>query len=266
MVAARKTLTSVKAEEVAAAKAEQARMAAEFEAVDALLADLLGSTWPRTYDTAAQALATPYVLRRLLMAAGEVEPAQPPQRRFDVGPGFVRARECPDCGHTRCGEDCTCNCGAAHAEHEAAMLRQQLADAQVVTTIDDTAPEGVLALLDAAADALAERGDHALGASVERCRDAAARVFDLPRRMRQWAYDAGAYKPETPRASAIERQAATLGAHDSAVLFGLLLADVASLPEQMRAAIAGRGTGEADAVERIAAAATALAGKLRGGK
>jgi hypothetical protein len=49
-----------------------------------------------------------------------------PRRRFDVGPGYVRARECPDCGHTRCGDGCTCNCDAAHAEHEAAALRQQL--------------------------------------------------------------------------------------------------------------------------------------------
>jgi hypothetical protein len=49
-----------------------------------------------------------------------------PRRRFDVGPGFVRARECPDCGHTRCGDDCTCNCDAAHAEHEAAALRKRL--------------------------------------------------------------------------------------------------------------------------------------------
>jgi hypothetical protein len=48
------------------------------------------------------------------------------ERRFDVGPGFVRARECPDCAHTRCGEGCVCNCAAAHAEHEAAVLRVQL--------------------------------------------------------------------------------------------------------------------------------------------
>jgi hypothetical protein len=51
---------------------------------------------------------------------------RPTVRRFDVGPGFVRARECPDCGHTRCGERCVCNCDAAHAEHEAAVLRGQL--------------------------------------------------------------------------------------------------------------------------------------------
>lgn len=44
-------------------------------------------------------------------------------RRYDVGSGFVRAKECPDCFHTRCGEDCVCNCDAAHAEHEAAWLR-----------------------------------------------------------------------------------------------------------------------------------------------
>jgi hypothetical protein len=32
--------------------------------------------------------------------------------------------------HTRCGEDCVCNCDAAHAEHEAATLRTQLAAAE----------------------------------------------------------------------------------------------------------------------------------------
>lgn len=47
------------------------------------------------------------------------------ERTMDAGPGFVRARECPDCGHTRCGEDCTCNCDAARAECEAAALRQR---------------------------------------------------------------------------------------------------------------------------------------------
>ena len=67
---------------------------------------------------------------------------EPPKRTaarcIDVGPGFVRARECPDCGHTRCGEDCTCNCDAAHAEHEASVLRQQLADLQAHSTPEST--------------------------------------------------------------------------------------------------------------------------------
>lgn len=40
-----------------------------------------------------------------------------------VGPGFVRAKECPDCGHMRCNEACNCNCDAAHAEAEAAAYR-----------------------------------------------------------------------------------------------------------------------------------------------
>lgn len=48
------------------------------------------------------------------------------ERRFDVGPGFVRAKECPDCFHTRCGEDCACNCDAAHAEVEASWFRAAL--------------------------------------------------------------------------------------------------------------------------------------------
>lgn len=43
------------------------------------------------------------------------------ERRLEVGPGFVRARECPDCGHTRCSEECVCNCDAARAEAQAAF-------------------------------------------------------------------------------------------------------------------------------------------------
>lgn len=53
-------------------------------------------------------------------------------RVFDIGPGFARARECPDCGHSRCGEDCVCDCDAAHAEHEAAQLHAQLQRQQLV--------------------------------------------------------------------------------------------------------------------------------------
>lgn len=48
------------------------------------------------------------------------------RRRYESGPGFVRAKECPNCGHTRCGEGCVCNCDAAHAEHEGAYLRAEL--------------------------------------------------------------------------------------------------------------------------------------------
>jgi hypothetical protein len=52
------------------------------------------------------------------------------ERVYETGPGFVRAKECPDCGHTKCGEDCNCNCDAAKAEHEVAELRVQLENMQ----------------------------------------------------------------------------------------------------------------------------------------
>jgi hypothetical protein len=48
-------------------------------------------------------------------------------RQFDVGPGFVRAKECPDCGHTRCGESCVCNCDAARAEYDLAAAKAEIA-------------------------------------------------------------------------------------------------------------------------------------------
>ena len=54
------------------------------------------------------------------------------ERKIESGPGFFRAKECPDCGHTRCGEDCVCNCDAARAEYDAAQkdaVIKALADA-----------------------------------------------------------------------------------------------------------------------------------------
>lgn len=54
-------------------------------------------------------------------------------RRLDIGRGFVRARECPDCFHTKCGESCVCNCDAAHAE-AAAHLRGQVENLESLTT------------------------------------------------------------------------------------------------------------------------------------
>mgnify|MGYP001584747356 FL=1 len=44
-------------------------------------------------------------------------------RVYEHGPGFVRAVACPDCGHTKCGESCVCNCDAARAEDALARLR-----------------------------------------------------------------------------------------------------------------------------------------------
>lgn len=59
-------------------------------------------------------------------------------RALDIGPGFVRLKECPECGHARCGNDskidgahalaCVCNCDAARAEEECDALRKQNAD------------------------------------------------------------------------------------------------------------------------------------------
>jgi hypothetical protein len=49
------------------------------------------------------------------------------ERRLETGPGFVRAKTCPGCGHTHCGESCTCNCDAEHAEHEAAIHKERIA-------------------------------------------------------------------------------------------------------------------------------------------
>ena len=79
-------------------------------------------------------------------------------RSIDVGPGFVRARECPDCGHTKCGESCVCNCDAAHAEYAAAMLLSAL----------DEANKKVRHLEEALRDAEKDLSDSAFKAHVER--------------------------------------------------------------------------------------------------
>jgi hypothetical protein len=57
-----------------------------------------------------------------------------PQRIMDDGPGFVRARECPKCMHTRCGLDCHCNCIAAVVEQERDTLRAELKQLQECNT------------------------------------------------------------------------------------------------------------------------------------
>lgn len=93
------------------------------------------------------------------------------ERSIDVGAGFVRARECPDCGHTRCGEDCNCNCDAARAEHEAAALRAEVERLRAAATQDrnkiaDSRDEAraQLATLRAAAQAVVD--------DFHRCREA----------------------------------------------------------------------------------------------
>lgn len=80
------------------------------------------------------------------------------ERKLDVGRGFVRARECPDCGHTRCGEDCVCNCDAAHAEHEAARLRHDLEFVLMLLGWNGVWPDDESAV-DIAARLLGDRGN-----------------------------------------------------------------------------------------------------------
>jgi hypothetical protein len=52
------------------------------------------------------------------------------ERAFKTGPGFVSAEPCPHCLHTKCGEDCGCNCGAVRAEARVAELEQVNASLQ----------------------------------------------------------------------------------------------------------------------------------------
>jgi hypothetical protein len=121
-------------------------------------------------------------------------------------------------------------------------------------SIDDSTPEGILALLDAAAAAAHRGGTHHGATKIEAARDDVADYYDLPLRY-----------PAVHRArvrelakSEVERMADTLAAHGDAVLLGTLLADVRDLPGVLRAAIAGRGQGEDSALKRIAATALAL--------
>jgi hypothetical protein len=146
---------------------------------------------------------------------------------------------------------------------EIEQLRAEASRAEPATAIDDTTPDGILALLDAAARSPLIGGlSSSLVLEIEFARDAVAFAFDLPLRDEpRYRERCREYEPK-PKASDIERQADTLGAHDAVILLGLLQADVADLPAVFRAALAGRGQGEDAAVKRIAAAATALARKL----
>jgi hypothetical protein len=236
---------------------ERKRKLAEHDDIEAMLDEALGETWRMTYGDAARALREPYVLRVL---GGKPEPATVEECDHDdvwaaIEHAMGRDFRPPP------GESVAYAIGRLIEACAREAARAALEAAEPVTSIDDTTPEGILALLDAAADALAASGDYDFAVAIERTRDQAARFFRLPRRMRQWAYDSGACKPE-PSKSDVERQADTLAAHGDAVLLGLLMADVADLPAVFRAALAGRGQGEDAAVKRIAATATALARKL----
>jgi len=81
------------------------------------------------------------------------------KRIYESGPGFVRAKECPDCGHTRCGEDCVCNCDAARAEHVLAALlvtHQKLVAAfEELAAKQDASAANARVLMDRAVDRFA---------------------------------------------------------------------------------------------------------------
>ncbi len=74
-------------------------------------------------------------------------------RIYESGPGFVRATECPDCGHTKCGESCVCNCDAAHAEYECDQLRARYCEAMAALEgLELVCAPGMPMLLDNALD------------------------------------------------------------------------------------------------------------------
>jgi hypothetical protein len=181
-------LTAKPAAEVAAERAEASRLADAGRDVEALLLDRLGSTWPTIYGTAAQAIAEPAVLRVLL---GEPHPKPVPSDAYieelreaagdreDMIQALVEAGYSVEQGEAIDGSELVNRCLddlAAVRDHAAR------AKAEAATAIDDTTPEGVLALLDAAIDALEADGQPSNARAIQQTRDDIADWNGIPLR------------------------------------------------------------------------------------
>jgi hypothetical protein len=288
------------ADVVAAERAEASRLAEAGRAVEAMLLDRLGSTWPTIYGTAAQALAEPAVLRVLL---GEPRPG--PAASPEYIAELRAAAEDREAVLEHLGEnDCTPIDGETLAEAVERLARTgraeilaELGEAlgiafpiwpdmlarvrllvtgwremqakarEPVTAIDDTTPEGVLALLDAALDALKAGGFPLAHAAIEQARDEVADWHGLPLRD-QAGYTAhkvdrlaarlGLDKPR--RTDALDAQVESLTGLDGSVLLARLHRLVASTDETI--ANPSSGWSESRHLTMLAAICLALAAKL----
>jgi hypothetical protein len=223
----------------------------------------LGPSWVIGCPTVADALAEPHTLRVLL---GEPHPGPEPSTSY-IAELRVTARAYQDA------------CEAMLALWPNALDVHELADAirglpspfcsePVPTVIDDTTPEGVLALLDAAVDALVRDDEARLAESLIDERDGLA--FELggglrdddrfnKRRVDQLAARLGLDKPRAP--DALDAQVESLASLDGSVLLARLHRLAASTDETI-ANPSDSGWSERNHLTQLGALALAFASKF----
>jgi hypothetical protein len=255
------------ADVVAAERAEQARKAAAYDAAVSVLEAKLGPSWVIGCPTVADALAEPHTLRVLL---GEPHPGPEPSTSY-IAELRVTARAYQDA------------CEAMLALWPNALDVHELADAirslpspfcsePAPTSIDDTTPEGVLALLDAAIDALVRDDEAHLAEGLIDERDGLA--FELggdlrdddrfsKRRAEQLAARLGLDKPRAP--SALDAQVGALAPLDGARLLARFRRLVAGTDEII-ANPSDSGWSERQHLTMLAAICLALVAKLTADK
>jgi hypothetical protein len=264
-------LTAKPAAEVAAERAEASRLADAGRDVEALLLDRLGSTWPTIYGTAAQAIAEPAVLRVLL---GEPHPKPVPSDAYieelreaagdreDMIQALVEAGYSVEQGEAIDGSELVNRCLddlAAVRDHAAR------AKAEAATAIDDTTPEGVLALLDAAIDALEADGQPSNARAIQQTRDDIADWNGIPLRNEDAfiasKVEAVASAFDARRTDPIAAQSASLGRLDGAVLLARFRR-LAAGTDEIIANPSDSGWSERQHLTMLAAICLALVAKL----
>jgi hypothetical protein len=308
---AARRLTAKPADEVAAERAEAARLADAGRDVEALLLDRLGSTWPTVYGTAAQAIAEPAVLRVLL---GVPHPGPVPssvnleglrERELGEALGFTertqpewdgllfvaRSLGADDGARHACEADLASALGYSTQDtdqrprwrellSEVAERRRQLSKAKAEldeallagasespTVIDDATPEGVLALLDAAIDALEADGQPSNARAIQQTRDDIADWNGLPLRSpdafiaRKVEAVASAFDAHLHQAGPLAAQVASLAQLDGAVLLARFRR-LAAGTDEIIANPSDSGWSERQHLTMLAAICLALVAKL----
>jgi hypothetical protein len=254
------------ADVVAAERAEQARKAAAYDDAVSVLEAKLGPSWTIGCPTVAEALVEPHTLR-VLLGVPHPGPEASEARFREVAGDYAEAlaamqEVCPGVSNDGLADNIrafgdrlsrleTCEAELAEAIGRPLMrawpdmldVVRKLATEQrepAPTTIDDSTPEGVLALLDAAIDALVRDDEAHLAESLIDERDGLA--FELggglrdddrfnKRRVDQLAARLGLDKPVKPPRSKVESMAADLAERlDSGRLLARILDECAKLP------------------------------------
>jgi hypothetical protein len=269
MVAARsRALDHRKADVIAAERVEQTRKAAAYDDAVAVLEAKLGPSWALGCPTVADALVEPHTLR-VLLGVPHPSPAASPEYIAELR-AAAEDREAMLAVLEECG------CEPLAGESGDGAMRRLLvvaansgaqAAAEAIT-IDDSTPEGVLALLDAAIDALIRDDEAHLAESLIDERDGLA--FELggglrdddrfnKRRVDQLAARLGLDKPRAP--DALDAQVESLASLDGSVLLARLHRLAASTDETI-ANPSDSGWSERNHLTQLGALALAFASKF----